>query len=62
LCFARALDNVLTSLMMCRKCSRKSNMRLMWTPSSSYYLFGVRYLMWVPYANVIELIYSCSMV
>jgi hypothetical protein len=56
------LASFLTSLVMWRKCSRKSNMGLMWTPSILYDLFGGRYLMWVPSANVIELICSCSMV
>ena len=40
----------------------KSSMGLMWTPSILYDLFGSRYLMWVPFANEIELICSCSMV
>ena len=60
--FARALANFLTSLVMWRKCSRKSNMGMMWTPSILYDLFGGRYLMWVPSANAMELICSCSMV
>ena len=37
-------------------------MGLMWTPSILYDLFGGRYLMWIPYVNVIELICSCSVV
>ena len=57
-CFARALASFLTSLVMWRKCFWKSNMGLMWTPSIFYDLFGGRYLMWVPYVNVIELICS----
>jgi hypothetical protein len=60
--FARVLANFLTSLMMWRKYSLKSNMGLMWTPSILYGLFGGRYLMCVPSANVIELICSCSVV
>ena len=60
--FARALASFLTSLVMWRKCSRKSNIGLMWTPSILYDLFGGRYFMWVPSANVIELICSCRMV
>ena len=39
--FARALASFLTSLVMRRKCSLKSNMGLMWTPSMLYDLFGV---------------------
>ena len=31
--FARALASIFTSLVMRRKCSLKSNMGLMWTPS-----------------------------
>jgi len=61
-CFARALASLFTSLVMWRKCSRKSNLGLIWTPSILYHLFGGRYFMWVPFANVIELICSCSMV
>ena len=56
--FARALASCLTSLVIWRKCSRKSSMRLMWTPSVLLDLFGGKYLMWVPSANVIELICS----
>jgi hypothetical protein len=33
------LASFLTSLVMWRKCSLKSNMRLMWTPSILYDLF-----------------------
>ena len=56
---ARALASFLTSLVMWRKCSLKSNMGLMWTPTSILYdLFGGRYLIWVPYVNVIEFICS----
>jgi len=53
--FTRALANFLTSLVVWRKCYRKSSMGLMWTPSILYYLFGGRYLMWVQSTNVIEL-------
>ena len=60
--FARALDNYLTSLVLWRKCSWKSSMGLMWTPSILYDLFGGRYLIWVPSANMIEMICSCNMV
>jgi len=60
--FTRALASFLTSLVMWRKCSLKYNMGLMWTPRILYDLFGGRYLMWVTYANVIELICSCSVV
>ena len=42
--FARALASFLTSLVMWRKCSLKSNMGLMWTPSILYDLLGGRYL------------------
>ncbi len=54
--FARVLASLLTSLVMWMKCSLKSNMGLMWTPSILYYLFGGRYLMCVPSANVMVLI------
>ena len=54
LSFARALANFLTSLVIWRKCSRKSSMGLMWTPSILYDLLGGRYLIWVSSANVIE--------
>ncbi len=37
-------------------------MGLMWTPSILYDLFGDRYLIWVPSANVMELIFSCNMI
>ncbi len=60
--FARVLANFLTSLVMWRKCSLKSSMGLMWTPSILNDLFVGRYLMWVPSANVTELICSCSVV
>ena len=60
--FARALDSFFTSLVMWRKCSLKSSMRLMWTPGILYDLFGGRYFMWVPSVNVIEFICSCSVV
>ncbi len=59
---AMALASFLTSLVMRRKCSLKSSMGLMWTPSILYDLFGGRYFMWVPSVNVIELICSCSVV
>jgi hypothetical protein len=42
--FARALASCLTSLVMWWKCSRKSSMGLMWTPSILYVLLGGRYL------------------
>ena len=60
--FARALASYLTSLVMWRKCSLKSSIGLMWTPSILYDLLGGRYLMCVPSVNVIEFICSCSMV
>jgi len=65
--FAWALASffyVFTSLVIWRKCSRQSSMGLMCTPLPIilHDLFDGRYLMWVPSANVIELIYSCSMV
>jgi len=60
--FARAFASFLTSLVICRKCSRKSSVGSMWTPIILYDLFGGRYLMCVPSANVVELICSCSMV
>jgi hypothetical protein len=56
------LASFLTSFVMWRKCSLKSSMGLMWTPSILYDLFGGRYFMWVPSTNVIELICSCSVV
>ena len=59
---ARTLASFFTSLVMWRKCSLKSSIGLTWTPSILYYLFGGRYFMWVPSANVIELICSCSVV
>ena len=40
----------------------KSNIGLTWTPSILYDLFGGKYFMWVPFANVIELICSWSVV
>ena len=55
---ARAMASFLTSLVIWWKCSLKSNMGLMWTPSILYDLFGGRYLMWVPSMNVMEFIYS----
>ena len=60
--FARVLASFLTSLVMWRNCSLKFNMGLMWTPSILYDVFGGRYFMRVPSANVIELICSCSVV
>jgi len=60
--FAMVLAILSTSLVIYRKCLRKSSMGLMWTPSILYDLFGVRYLMSVPSVNVVEFIYSCSMV
>ncbi len=60
--FARALASFLTSLLIWRKCSRKSSTGLMLTPSILYDLFGGRYLIWVPSTNVMELICSCNMV
>jgi len=50
------------SLVMWRKCSLKFSMGLMWTPSILHDLFGGRYFMWVPSANVIEFICTCSVV
>jgi hypothetical protein len=47
---------------MWRKCSLKSDMGLMWTHSNLYDLFGGRYLMCVPSANVMEFICFCSVV
>ncbi len=60
--FARALASFFTSLVMWKKCTLKSNMGVIWTPNILYDLFGGRYLMCVPYANVIEFICSCSVV
>ena len=60
--FDWALANLLTSLVMWRMCSRKSSMGLMLTSSIFYDLIGCRYLIWVPFANVLEWICSCSMV
>jgi hypothetical protein len=60
--FARAFASFLASLVIWRKCSRKSSMGLMWTPSIFYDLFGGRYFIWVPSTNVMELICSCNMV
>ena len=55
---ARDFASFLTSLVMWRKCSLKSSIGLMWTLSILYDLSGGRNFMWVPSANVIELIYS----
>ena len=60
--FARVLASLFTSLVIWRKCSRKSSMGLMWTPSIFYDSFGGIYLIWVPSMNVMELICPCSMV
>ena len=60
--FARILASFFTSLVLWRKCSRKFSMGLMWTPSILYDLFGGRYLIWVPFVNVVEFICSCIMV
>ncbi len=57
--FAMVFASSLTSLVICRKCSRKSSMGFMWTPSILYDLFGGRHLMWEPSNNVIEFICSC---
>ena len=48
--------------MIYRKCSLKSNVGLMWTPSILYDLLGGRYYTWVPSVNVTEFICSCSVV
>jgi hypothetical protein len=50
-----------TSLVIWWKCSLKSSMGLMWTPSILYDLLGGRYLMWVPSVNMMELICSLRM-
>ena len=43
--FAMAFAIFLTCLVMWRKCSQKSSMGFMWTPSILYDLLGGRYLM-----------------
>ncbi len=58
--FARALAMSLTSLVMCARCSLKSNTVLMWTPSILYDLFGGRYLIRDPSRNVMEWIWACN--
>jgi len=60
--FARVLAIYFSSLVIWRKCSRKPSMELNMTPRILYDLFGGRYSMWVPYANVIEFICSCNVV
>jgi hypothetical protein len=59
--FARVFASIITSLVIWRKCSRKSNMEFMWTPSILYDLFGGRYLIWEPSEHMIESICYCRM-
>ena len=57
---ARVLAMSLTSLVMCVRCSLKSRIVLMWTPSILYDLFGGRYLIRVPSRNLMDVIWACN--